>query len=43
VYMMKSKGPEFEPYGTLCCVVPQSEKKFFTSLDSFTLTFVSYL
>jgi hypothetical protein len=28
MYIMKSKGPRIDPWGTQCFIVPQSEKKF---------------
>jgi hypothetical protein len=28
MYIMKSKGPRIDPWGTPCFIVPQFEKKF---------------
>jgi hypothetical protein len=28
MYIMKSKGPRIDPWGTPCLIVPQFEKKF---------------
>jgi hypothetical protein len=39
MYIMKSKGPRIDPWGTPFFIVPQFEKKFWMLLDDFILTF----
>jgi hypothetical protein len=38
MYVMKSKGPKIDPWGTPCVAVPQLEMKFGVALDGFIST-----
>jgi hypothetical protein len=39
MYIMKSKGPRIDPWGTPRFIVPQTEKKFRVSLHDLKSTF----
>jgi hypothetical protein len=41
MYIIKSKGPRIDPWGTPCFTDPQFEKKFWVS-DDFILVFCIY-
>jgi hypothetical protein len=39
IYIVNSKGPRIDPWGTSCFNVPQSEKQFSVALGDFISTF----
>jgi hypothetical protein len=39
MFIMKSKGPKIDPWGTPCVTVPHLEKTFGVALDGFISTF----